>query len=346
MPFLNAEKPSNNGLFKILLYGLAKTKKSWWAAKIAESGFNVIYIACEPHAIGSAILNDLSPEAKARIFYVDATDEVAISVTSKFLQQILKGNEPIKWRNEKKCKHMFGDVAEGETVTTFDARLWDKNTVVVVDPWSKIVDSLSREYDEEHNRDSEAAAKTEWDGYGWVGRRATFIIQQLISLQCHVVLIAHEQHYEKKKTIYNTEKQKDEQVTEFTRIQIKSTSGPHAMTIPGNFRDILYFKTQGISDMAASIQIDTRLENGRDGGCVNLPPKVWKWEDCSFKRLCNEAGIEIPPTDLSHEIPGILQGLPEPVVIKQVEKPKSPTPLNLSSLGGLTAGKEGNIKNG
>jgi len=263
---------------RLLLYGPAKTKKTWLAGTAAEAGFNVIYLDSEE---GFKIFKHLSPEAQKRIYRIDITDTLKRAVACEFMTYFCKYDK-IYWDEARKRKVMKPDA---ENVIELNHSRLDTNTVLVLDSYTELVWSLAVRYATEQNIDLSDAEKTDWDGYRWTGTLATWIIEQLVKLPCHVVVIGHATEYEKRS--------KDQKTIEWSRTQLKSTSGPHAMTLSQKFDDVLYFHIKG-----SSVYVDVRADKNRDSGGRVIPPAEYKWEDVTFENLCRMAGVPLPPKDL------------------------------------------------
>ena len=72
---------------RLLLYGPAKTKKTWLAGTAAEAGFNVLLLDNEQ---GAGILRNLSPEARKRIYRIDIQDDGKRAVAAEFITYFCK----------------------------------------------------------------------------------------------------------------------------------------------------------------------------------------------------------------------------------------------------------------
>lgn len=267
---------------RILAYGAPKTKKTWWALRAAEAGFNVLLLDSDD---GYHIVNQIPKEARRRIYVVDATDTTTQSIASIFMTLFCK-QKPLYWlEKEKRVALTSGDKARAMFI---DFSKFDRNTVVIVDSWSAIVNSLALQFAKENGIDLADASKTEWDGYRWMGQLGNWMMQQLKTFPCHVIVIAHASVYEKKKM------EGKQQTTEWTRIQVKSTSGANAMGIPQHFSDIFYFTS--LNDK--NFRISTSIDKDRDGGSRLIPPGQYDWDKFSFLDYCKLAGIPLPSTDL------------------------------------------------
>ena len=116
---------------------------------------------------------------------------------------------------------------------------------------------------------------------------ASYFLKQGKALPCHFIVIGHQTIYEKHKKVMINGREKD--TIEWSRLQIQSTSGPHAMTVGTEFSDILRFYFVG-----DNVKISTTAEEGILGGSRLIPPGSYKWADLQFKDICEQAGIDIP----------------------------------------------------
>lgn len=274
MPQLDESLASELRL-RLIAYGPGKSRKTWWAGTAAEAGFNVILLDGEQ---GAGILKNIAPEARKRIYRIDLQDTRTRDVMAETLVYFCKLNSTFF----DEVKRQRVSVAN-ENCIQFDWSRLDGNTVVVVDSYSALVWSLVLRYCRENSIDLSAAEKTEWEGYRWCGQLATWILTQLSQLPCHLIVIGHQEVYEKRK----------DGVVEWARTQMKSVSGPHAMQLAKMFDDVLYFSIQG-----QTTYIDARPAADRDGGGRYLPPKRYTFDELKFANLCKEAGVQLPPADL------------------------------------------------
>ena len=274
MANLEQELDEKKMLLRVLAYGPAKTKKTWWAAKAAESNFNVILLDGDD---GWHILKNIDKQYQKRISVIRMVDTHKSAAFCKGMTTLLKEYKLV-WDEVKKQSSKLQPNANCiylnfETLT--------RNDVVIVDSWTALTYSLMFQFAMENDIDISDANKVEWDGYGWAGRIATWMINQLQALPCHVIVIGHRTVYEKRS--------KDGKTVESQRQQLASTSGNHAATMPGKFSDILTFSIKG-----ASYKIDTSGDYDRDGGSRLFPPKIYNWEELQFKDLILAAGNVLP----------------------------------------------------
>jgi hypothetical protein len=243
---------SGDMLLRVLPYGPAKSKKTWWAGKAAEDNFNVLLIDGDD---GWHILNHIAPEKQKRIQVINATDVLGRPVFAKFVTQLLKAGNFI-WDEKAKAN---GKLSPNENCIHIPLTTMGHGTVVILDSWTALVRSLQLQYAKENLIDLSVAEEEDgnkWGFYRWGGVIASWIVGQFTALGCHVIVIAHEDQYEKLS--------KDGKKVLSSRRQVKSTSGPHAMQLPSQFSDILYFYPH-----KSAFKIDAKGSDTEDGGNID-----------------------------------------------------------------------------
>jgi hypothetical protein len=270
---------SNDMLLRILAYGNAKSRKTWWVGKAAEAGYNVVLLDGDN---GWHILKQIAPAAQNRIQVVNMTDERGRPVFAEAMARLLKDGKLIWDEATKKSAKLNPN----ENCISLDLDQLDSNCVLVVDSWSAYSVSLMLQYAKENQIDMSVAEEGDdkWGYFRWAGALATWSMTQLSGLPCHVVVIAHTDVYEKRS--------KDGKKVEWSKRQIKSTSGPHAMQMPAKFSDILYFSQKGTAN-----KISTRGNEDADGGSRLIAPGDYNWEDLQFVDIIKSAKLTPPTKD-------------------------------------------------
>ena len=277
MPQLDERLENKDMLLRELVYGPAKSKKTWWLGKAAEAGFNILLLDGDD---GWHILSQIAPEAQKRIQVMDLNDELNSVIFSNFMARLLKKGT-IVWDEKAKKSAQLNPNAN---CVSIDITKMGKYDILCVDSWTALIKSLMWQYALENTIDLAEADKSDWDFYGWGGRLALWMLDRLCSLQCHLVVIAHA-------TIYEKRDKSGKKVISQKR-QIISTSGPNAMQIPSKFSDVLYFYPKG-----SAFKIDTKGTDEADGGSRLVAPGIYNWDDLQFKDLIKAAGLDLPPVD-------------------------------------------------
>lgn len=284
---------------RIFLYGAAKTKKTWFAGKAAESGYRVLFLDGDK---GTKILKNLSPKAQERIYAIDLQNKVDRAVMAPFITDYTKHLQ-IYWDEKNKTVPH----AKTENPIWIDSNSWGSETVIVLDSWTSLIRSIYLEFALKNDINLADAEKTEWEGYGWAGRLANILLERLCCLSCHLVIIGHATQYEKFKTMKMGSK--TIRTLEWSRRQAVSTSGPQAMTLSVPFDEFLYFQKQG-----ARVSIETDGDKDKDGGSRTLPPQVLSWDKFDISQLL---GGEISPPSMFDFTK------PTPKANKEMSKPKT-----------------------
>ena len=260
----------NQSLQRFFVYGPGKMKKTWWCLKAAEVGYNVLLIDADA---GSAIKDQLSPEAQERIYIVEAMDTETKATAARFMAAFCK-EFSLYWDEERKDFSFF------PTETTVGLHLAGEtsrvrsNLLLVVDSWTALCRSIDFEYALKNNIDLSDAEKTDWDGYGLSGRIATWMLSQIKAAPCHTVVIGHDQIYEKYQG-----SGKDRKLLE-SRTQPISTSGPHGKRIAKEYDNMLLFYREGLVNW-----IDVDGNRLKDAGSRQMAPGKYKWDDVHIGSL-------------------------------------------------------------
>ena len=314
-------------LLRLLFYGAPKTRKTWLAGTAAEAGFNTILLDMD-HGY-HILLDNLSEQAQKRLMLIECRDSLKAARACTFMSQFLKSSNV--WFDEEEKRTILLPQELNDNCVELDAQKHlNKNTVLIIDSYTALVASLHFQYAKENSIDLSDAKKTDWEGYGWAGRLASWMLEKISQLPCHVIVIGHKSVYEK----YSGSK-KDRKL-EWARQQIKSVSNPHAMTIGDKFSDILYFES--VSSIRTTI--DTRPGKDREGGSRVIAPNLYDWNKLQFADICKHAHINLPPADLPYLDFSIDKELIEAAHQKantQASNPINPkaTKAKLSGLAGL-----------
>lgn len=320
----------NNGqnLIHEFIYGPAKVKKTWWSGTAAQAGYNVTFLYSDKRG-GLKILKQIPEEDRKRIRIIDIKDRLNYPVTSLFMTKFLRNNPFIYCIDNGSFIGIPSQMKDEHHHVYIDPRKLNSNDVLVIDSYDGIVDSIEFQYAAENGIKLEEAAKQQWEGYRWCGAMATFILNGLDKLPCHVIVIGHEQDYEKRKQWINPKTGQMETIIVDIRKQPKSTSGPHAQTISQDFQDMLIFRVEG-----EAIKIDSRPMQGRDTGSCEIPPSSYNWKDMLFPRVAQMVGIK-PDPELAYEAFKFLKPGEKPDMVVEEVKSQQPSAQVAASSGSM-----------
>lgn len=264
--------------FKTLIYGQTKARKTLWACKFAELGFNVHIIQGDRN--GAEIATILDKEAQSRINVIDVSptsdNKTSLINFLTALSRAVANGTPFFYSEDTRTVYSNLSLAKRSNAPlwTFDInKLHAQNDLIVVDNLTNVARNLVAVYARNNNIDLADAARTEWDGYGWCGRAIVHFCETLIALKCPVILIGHEQTYVKYRTVKDGDKTK--QIPESETVQAITTSGPNAAAVMHLFDPILLFTISP----GKTTYINAERAQGRITGSRFLPPKEYNWED-------------------------------------------------------------------
>ena len=270
-------------LLRDLIYGHPKTRKTYWALCAAYANMNVVLFDGDD---GAHIVNLIEPEFRDRITVLDLRDTVNNPVFAKFVVRLLNDQSPFIWdENEKRTTanpntEHYNMFVNPQALTA--------NTVLIFDSWTALNQSVILNYAREQSIDLSDAEKTDWDGYGFQSRLLNLILSKLKTLNCHVIVVAHETTYEKRDT---SGKKIISQ-----KIQPVSSSGPHAQTLGMHFSDMLRFEWIA----KGNLKINAYAAKDEQGGSRLIKPDSYKFDDLPFSKLLEAANAlpeEYEPQD-------------------------------------------------
>ena len=134
---LAAAQATTPPLARLLLYGPGKTKKTWWAARAAEAGFNVHLLDGDKNP---GILRMISKEAQARINLIDISDATVAPVMYNFVTKLLRGT-PFLWDEQEKevrLTTVTKSLQDDRHFYWIDPRNLNWRDVLVIDSWTAL----------------------------------------------------------------------------------------------------------------------------------------------------------------------------------------------------------------
>ena len=270
-------RPNNH--IRLFIYGHGKTKKTWWAAAAASAGFNTLILDMDR---GASIIRNLDAAALTRTHVIPCADRAADPIAYQFIREFCRSFDVYfhEKRGATSQKPMRNATRYNLTNSSAPA------TVLILDSWTALTRSIIQHFSNEHGIDPTDAGKIDWDGYRWSAMMATWVLESLKSLPCHLIVIGHQNTYEKYRGT-----RRDRRLI-FTREQPLSTSNPHGQTISQHFDEVYRFIGRG-----GVSYIETGGSEHVDGGSRIVAAKTYQWEQFQFATLCKLHGIEIPGPD-------------------------------------------------
>jgi len=340
----------NQQTIRLLEYGPARSRKTWWALIAAEAGFNVLVLDGENKC---STVNHLSMEAQARCRIINCKDKIDRPVFAPLIEALIKGM-PITW-NDDECYIATQVTGLNVAHNHFSINLTSlgMNDILVIDSWYPLVYSTAWCWMRDNGIDIDNYKRTDlgFDHFQQMHYKLDRFLNALTSLRCHLIVIAHQQVTEMTRAKPTDKKTRaGEQYTVIDHIPIGeqrimpiSSSKPHSMKLASHFTDIAYFTM-----VLQQVMLDMSASPDRDGGSNSLNGQ-FLWEQLRFDHLTGAMGYPNPVAGL--EMPGCVwypadAGAVQPDVTASPTPSAEPTTLQAAHAGGgpinvaaLTGGK-------
>lgn len=339
--------PPSLALIHAMILGEEKAGKTSWLLDAAEDGFFVLLLDGD---VAQQRINDLSPAAKSRVFYMDVSDDLVGGVNPRMIDLVADffTATVFLWNDSKQEKYSpRGDPHDPDSGACLDeiweirpARL-DHNWVLGIDSWTTLQYSAKLAKAESLGESIADVEKIERSIYSGVGNRLTNIAITQQKTKCHTVVCGHPTQYEKRKsqegkTVREAMREND-QIVEWTKMIPTSSSNPHGFSIGKFFSDIGWIDVNKTGKRV----IDFTKTSARTSG-GNLNSKGDPREDHRFSNLIRKIGGKVPDGGSADLGPGFIihpAGTFIPAQAKTSVPLKAsasaPKAVGLAGLGGL-----------
>lgn len=301
MPMMD-EAPED-ALAKLLLIADSKAGKTHWSMQAAELGFNVLYIDGD---VGRQTLAKLSPAAKKRVAYLDVSDQMSdkgayvyrfATMFKEFTTNgIFTWNDSLGEVFDRRTYHaepwtdLEGKERSADSVWQIRPARMDHRDLIIFDSWTSYCQSISAWKADDLGVDLADIEKAERGHYAGIGNKATQSLVMIQKAPCHIIVIAHPDEYQKKRSPTGTVKTINEtdMIIEWTKMVPKSTSRPHSLTMAKFFSDVAWIDLTPTGNR----KIDFKATNARViGGHFDDSVAV---ADRTFGDLVKKIGGSIP----------------------------------------------------
>lgn len=259
------ELENKDNTIKMLIYGPEHSRKTWWTGLLATLNYNVIYLNSDN---GLSILKQIPEAYLDNITAINISDFPDRAVAFDFMG-LLAQHKPFSWNNTKRIQGTLKNASIGEEIISIIPKNLSSSDVIILDSFTSLVDSSITSYGIVNNTPMDDADLFDWNYYYREQQALNYLLRSLISLPCHVIVIAHELKTDIMKRIGD----KDKKVGEETIIM--SSSKNHAKSIARMFSDILHFEIQDGGRIFIS---NARMKNKISGSRVR-PPVTETWKD-------------------------------------------------------------------
>jgi len=293
--------PPSLALIHGLILGEEKAGKTSWLLDAAEAGFNVLLLDGD---VAQQRINDLSPAAKRRVFYMDVSDNLVGDADPRMIQTVadFMTSTTFLWNDRTQREYSrVKDPHDPETGACLD-EVWaikpaklDHNWVLGIDSWTTLSYSAMLAKAQDLGESITDVEKIERSLYSGVGNRLTNILFTQQKAPCHTIVIGHPAQYEKKRnpegnTVRNTKE--TDQIIEWTRMIAKSSSNPHGYSMGKFFSDVGWIDVDKFGKRVLNFEkTNTRTSGG------NLNSKGDPRVDHRFADLVRKIGGHVPGAD-------------------------------------------------
>ena len=123
--------------------------------------------------------------------------------------------------------------------------------------------------------------RREQSAYGEMRTLADRFLNRLQRLNCHVIIVGHENEYAKRKADASPKAKPDEAI-ESISTTVASVTKAHGDTLGVLMSDMLYFELQ---NSMTGITVSTKAQNGLAVGSRAVEPKTEKWADLGLEKF-------------------------------------------------------------
>lgn len=239
--------PPSHALIHALILAEEKAGKTTWLLQAAEAGFNVLLLDGD---VAQQRINELSPEAKQRVFYMDVSDNLVGDGDPRMIRTVAEFFTAVKflWNDTRQETYSSKHPHDSDSGACLDEvwEIWpgrlDYRWIVGIDSWTTLSYSAKLDKANDEGVDLADVEKIERNIYSGVGNRLTKIAYTQQKTRCHTIVLGHPTQYEKRrsqegKTVREAMKE-NEQIVEWTKMIPISSSNPHGFSIGKNFSDI------------------------------------------------------------------------------------------------------------
>ena len=298
----------DSDLVRILSYGDAKMRKTWWATRVAELGFNVILCDID---YGFHVTKNLAPEIRKRIFHVDMRGPVdsfkncgAMTLSWAMTGQVTIYDERLRKYTRKTA------IDPDQEYVVFDTSKFTSKDVLIIDSWTQLCQHLALA--DRSVADPTQVPKLEWDDYQKLRLALDHFLSNAMRLNCHLIVIGHAEDWAKRKADAPA-KAKPEDAIESIKRQPMSISRSHASTLAKNFTDVLYFAA---ANPLIGVQISTKGSDDFAAGSRSKAPGLYKWDDLQFDQFVPQAMLDAVKDNVNYSCEAVKMVKGEEIAVK------------------------------
>ena len=293
LSFKSETNNPNSKPARVLCYGAAKTRKTWWAGTAGAT--HQTWLLDGDGEDGAGILKNLPDSSLQNINHIPLKGTKNLANFILFITALAKERQ-IFWDIKDSRLVGFNKIsllADDKEYYVCDCTNLSEKDVVIIDSWTGLVHAMTISYaelrgidllEDDLGRTTKGGGTDKMDYYGYAQRVLDYTLELISSLPCHVILIGHAAFYE-------NEYKKGSMTVKDSKLQVISSSGPHGAKIPSRFGDVLWFEN---SHKEPKTLIHAEAERYREGGCRRLSPVTHEFPSWEFKDYLAEAQVSTP----------------------------------------------------
>lgn len=282
---LQTDMDADEGQARVFSFAKPMMRKTTWMLKAAEEGFNVIYFDFEGQY---QVANQLSPEARGRIFRIDCSPNVkSFQNCGLFMFLRAMAGETMLYDEVERKFVSASKVEEGKTYVGIDLTKATYGDIVCGDSWTSIVETFTMIA--QNSIDPSSVTKIEWDDIAKARHSLDLMVANMKKLRTHFHFSGHVETYAKRKKDAAAS-DKPEVAVESIRVQPMSISRPHGEVMCKGFTDVLRFTK---ANEIAGVMITTKGNEDTEGGSRSMPPANYKFDDLNFSNFVPLAHKEL-----------------------------------------------------
>lgn len=306
---------------RILIYGDAKMRKTTFALRAAELGFNVILCDID---YGFHVAKTLTPEARRRIFHVDmrAPVEGYQNCGAMTLAHAMNGGTVV-YNEQSRTYTRTTAVEADQSYVVFELSKLTSRDVLVIDSWTQLFQHITLA--DRRVSDPLQVPKLEWDDYAKLRLALDHFISNMQRLNCHVIVVGHGEDWAKRKADAPAKAKAEDAIKEI-RTQPMSVSRAHAMTLAKNFTDVLFFEAP---NAMTGVQINTKGTDTFNAGSRSIPPGVKPFDKVSFADFVPQSMLDLVKSNEKYSALGVrtMQGA-DLLAAREAAKANSQIPVD------------------
>lgn len=264
-------------LARILCYGTPFLKKTWWALRAAEIGYNVILCDFDN---GARIANQIEPAALKRIFRVDmrtAYDKSPNNSAFAALSLAMKSNG-VYYDDDLRIKATTKTFQDDHTYTEFNLLDATHRDVLIIDSWTSVCTQLDAFAD----KIIDPLAVNDVVEQSYYKKTRTYadrIVSGLQRLNCHVIIIGHEIEYAKRKSNAG-KKDTPDQAIEWIKDSPSSVTKAHGYQMAKDMTDALHFE---LPNAVQGVYVSTQPTQRAIVGSQSVAPQRKPWAEMGIE---------------------------------------------------------------